>query len=94
MHQKLKELNDFTVSGIDISPVKHVRLSFDNSLERLEKIVDYAQTKQVSLTVARYLKEEKFPVKPSIRICINVDLTEEEIDLVVNTLKGAAANEA
>jgi len=94
MHQKLKELNDFTVSGIDISPVKHVRLSFDNSLERLEKIVDYAQTKQVSLTVARYLKEEKFAVKPSIRICVNVDLTEEEIDLVVNTLKGAAENEA
>ncbi len=94
MHQKLKELNDFTVSGIDISPVKHVRLSFDNSLERLEKIVDYAQTKQVSLTVARYLKEEKFAVKPSIRICVNVDLTEEEIDLVVNTLKSAAANEA
>ncbi len=92
MHQKLKDLTDFTVGGVDISPVKHVRLSVDNSLERLEKIVDYAQTKQVSLTVARYLKDEKFPAKPSIRISVNVDLTEEEIDLVVNTLKRAATH--
>ncbi len=39
--------------------------------------------------MARYLKEEKFPPKPSIRICLNVDLTEAEIDLVVNTLQSA-----
>lgn len=41
VHQKLKALNNYTVAGLDISPVKHVRLSFDNSLEKLEKIVDY-----------------------------------------------------
>lgn len=90
MHQKLKTLNDFTVSGIDISPVKHLRHSFDNTTEKLEKIVDYAQTKLVTLTVARYLKEEKFAIKPSIRICVNVDLSEEEIDLVISTLKDSA----
>ena len=43
----------------------------------------------MSLTVARYLKEEKFPVKPSIRIAVNVDLNENEIDLVVNVLEQA-----
>lgn len=48
-----------------------------------------AQTKAVTLTVARYLKEEKFPTKPSIRICVNVDLSEQEIDLIVDTLKEA-----
>jgi len=37
----LKSLNNYTVSGIDISPVKHLRLSFDNTLEKLEKIVDF-----------------------------------------------------
>ena len=26
---------------IDISPVKHLRLTFDNTLDKLEKIVDY-----------------------------------------------------
>ena len=37
----MKSLNNYTVSGIDISPVKHLRLSFDNTLEKLEKIVDF-----------------------------------------------------
>lgn len=43
VHQKLKALNNYTVTGIDISPVKHLRLSFENSLENLEKIVDYVR---------------------------------------------------
>ena len=87
LHQKLKALNNYTVSGIDISPVKHVRLSFDNTLEKLEKIVDYAQSKNVSLTVARYLKEEKFSPKPSIRISVNYDLNDSEIEQVVSVLE-------
>lgn len=89
VHQKLKALNNYTVSGIDISPVKHVRLCFENSLDRLEKIVDYAQSKAVSLTVARYLKEEKFSPKPSIRISVNYDLSEKEIQQIVDTLEQA-----
>jgi len=88
-HQKLKTINNLSVTGVDISPVKHLRLSFDNSLEKLEKIVEYAQTKAVALTVARYLKEEKFQMKPSIRLCVNVDLIENEIDLVIDTLQDA-----
>ena len=43
----------------------------------------------MSLTVSRYLKEEKFTPKPSIRISVNVDLTEDEMDFVVNTLEQA-----
>ncbi len=43
-HQKLKSLNNYSVSGLDISPVKHLRLTFDNSLEKLEKIVDYVNS--------------------------------------------------
>ena len=41
VHQKLKTLNNYTVTGVNISPVKHLRLSFDNTLEKLEKIVEY-----------------------------------------------------
>lgn len=39
--------------------------------------------------MARYLKEEKFLPKPSIRISVNVDLTEAEMDLVCKTLQDA-----
>ncbi len=34
-------LSDFTVTGLDFSPIKHLRLIVDNNLERLEKIVKY-----------------------------------------------------
>lgn len=44
LHQKLKSLNNYSVSGIDISPVKHLRLTFDNSLDKLEKIVDFVSS--------------------------------------------------
>jgi serine palmitoyltransferase len=41
VHQRLKVINNYTVAGLEISPVKHLRLSFDNTLEKLEKIVDF-----------------------------------------------------
>ncbi len=40
-HQKLKSLNNYTIGGIDISPIKHIYLNCDNNLDKLEKIVDY-----------------------------------------------------
>ena len=43
----------------------------------------------MALTVARYLKEEKFSPKPSIRISVNVTLDDAEVDLLVNTLEQA-----
>ena len=48
-----------------------------------------AQEKAVSLTVARYLKEEKFSPKPSIRISVNIELTEAEIDNIASVLEQA-----
>jgi serine palmitoyltransferase len=41
VHEKLKTLNGYSVTGLDISPIKHLRLSFDNTLDNLEKIVDF-----------------------------------------------------
>jgi serine palmitoyltransferase len=49
VHQRLKSINNYTVTGLEISPIKHVRLSFDNTLEKLEKIVDYVKTKFYTL---------------------------------------------
>jgi hypothetical protein len=39
--------------------------------------------------VARYLKEEKFNPKPSIRISVNIDLNDEEIERLGNVLEQA-----
>ena len=55
-------------------------------MERLEKIVNFAQSKSVSLTVARYLKDELHPPQASIRITVNLDLTKVEIDKVFDVL--------
>lgn len=48
VHQRLATLNNYTLAGIDISPVKHLRLSFDNTLEKLEKIVDYVKKELIN----------------------------------------------
>jgi len=89
VHEALSSLSDYTVDGVDISAVKHLRLIADNTEERLAKVVDYAQSKNISLTVARYLKEEILPMKPSIRITVNVSLTKDEIDLLQTVLEEA-----
>ena len=39
--------------------------------------------------MARYLKEERLAIKPSIRIAVNVDLTDAEIDTLVDVLDQA-----
>ncbi len=112
---KFFRLSDFTVAGDDVSPIKHVRLIAENTIENLEKIVNYVgwffwnfskykvifdffsffsyspkvQTKNVSITVARYLKDEVFQLAPSIRIIVNVDLTTDEIELLSSILEDA-----
>ena len=48
-----------------------------------------AQSKALALTVARYLKEERFSPKPSIRISVNIELTESEMDFIVSVLEQA-----
>lgn len=57
-------------------------------LQQLNKYLK-AQSKGLSLTVARYLKEEKFSPKPSIRVSVNVTLDDAEIELLANTLEQA-----
>jgi serine palmitoyltransferase len=51
VHQRLKALNNYTVTGLDISPVKHLRLSFDNTLEKLEKIVDFVSVGPIRIRI-------------------------------------------
>lgn len=60
-HQKLRSLNDYTVTGLDFSPVKHVRLAHDNTLEKLERIVDYVSSLFLSRSNAPSYAFKKFP---------------------------------
>lgn len=86
VHEKLSRIPGIQVNGDPIAPIKHVRLeelNDDRSLneQTLEKIVDKARELGVAITVARYLEcEEHIVPKPSIRLSVNSNLTDEEID--------------
>ena len=55
-------------------------------------IINQAQSKAVSLTVARYLKDEIHNPEPSIRISVNVDLSKAEIERVFNILNDSISS--
>ncbi|XP_069127526.1 serine palmitoyltransferase 1-like [Argopecten irradians] len=86
VHEKLSRIPGIQVNGDPIAPIKHVRLeelNDDRSLneQTLDKIVDKARELGVAITVARYLEcEEHIVPKPSIRLSVNSNLTDEEID--------------
>uniref|UniRef100_T1J9G1 Serine palmitoyltransferase 1 n=1 Tax=Strigamia maritima TaxID=126957 RepID=T1J9G1_STRMM len=95
IHSKLKELNGLEVTGIPISPIKHLHLatcndSRDVESAKLEKIVHYAWENGVALTMASYLEQDEVHLpRPSIRLTVNALLTEEDITDVVRTLHKA-----
>ncbi|XP_047122470.1 serine palmitoyltransferase 1 isoform X1 [Hydra vulgaris] len=97
--QELQGLHGLKIEGEDFSPVIHLRLIEDSSKrltnnekeEKLEAIVQLCLQKNVSITVARYLKDmELFQPEPSIRICINSKLSEEDIISSATIIKEAA----
>lgn len=59
-------------------------------MQTLQKIADLSRDNKVAVTLARYLEEEehKLPL-PSIRISVNNQLSDEEIDTVFTTLSEA-----
>lgn len=83
------------IEALPLSPVKHIRFrgfcgDFDKETRRLEQVVAFAQENGLALTVARYLdQQEYFRPKPSIRVTINVKLTEQEIDFAVDLIDKA-----
>ncbi|XP_031558363.1 serine palmitoyltransferase 1-like [Actinia tenebrosa] len=96
IHKELKGIKGLVVDGEEVSPIIHLRLAHppqDRQEEEriLKQIVDIAFGQNLALTMARYLdKQEKFPVQPSIRITVNVQLTQEEIHQAANIIKEAA----
>lgn len=96
LHVALSTLPDkVEVSGDDISPVKHLRLteSTGNREEDealLRKIVDKAESNGIAVTVAAYLWEKEVnPPPPSIRVTANKDLTKEEVNMAFKALEKA-----
>jgi len=78
------------ISGEEISPLKHIRLTNAlNTVGRLEEIVQFAQSRDITITVARYLSDEHHLPEPSIRLILNVAMSEEELEFLCTVLQEA-----
>ncbi|XP_005099579.1 serine palmitoyltransferase 1 [Aplysia californica] len=92
LHAKLENISGVNIVGIPISPIKHIQLTEpaedrDLDLQTLQMVVDEAMSSGVALTVARYLEpEEHSLMPPSIRLTVNCELTDTEIDTVIRVL--------
>nr|XP_053630579.1 serine palmitoyltransferase 1-like [Cherax quadricarinatus] len=99
MQEKLANIHDkVTVTGEDISPVKHLKLAESTGNREadegiLRKIVEKAESYSVALTLASYLWDrEANPPPPSIRITVNKDLTTEEIKKACDSIQKAVVD--
>ena len=90
LHKKLVNIKGYSILGDEISPLKHICLANSlNTIGRLEEIVAFAQTRDITLTIARYLKDEHRVPQPSIRLILNVEMTEEELEFLSTVLQEA-----
>ncbi|TNN08675.1 Serine palmitoyltransferase 1 isoform 1 [Schistosoma japonicum] len=88
-HSNGKLTRIWKLYGHPDSPLKHLRLRENNTLNRLEAIVQTAfdwtderklESPPLLLTVARYANNINYPTPPpSIRITLNCDLTNDEL---------------
>ncbi|KAI0225489.1 Serine palmitoyltransferase 1 [Lamellibrachia satsuma] len=92
---KLSKVPGLRVVGDIVSPVLHLQLadSCGNraaDLATLRCIVQMAEEEGVALVVASYLeKDERQLPPPSIRLSVNCDLGEQEMDRVVDVIDNA-----
>jgi serine palmitoyltransferase len=90
LHQKLLDIKGYLIHGEEISPLKHLRLTNSlNTLGRLEQIVEFAQTRDITVTIARYLDDEHCLPDPSIRLILNVEMNDEELEFLCTVLQEA-----
>ncbi|XP_006811317.2 serine palmitoyltransferase 1-like [Saccoglossus kowalevskii] len=94
VHDLLLSLPHLQVVGVPESPVKHIRLIESKSTKEdqiaLESIVSQALDKNVAITCARYLPEEKFCPPPSIRITVSTEISDEDYKVAIDVIKEAA----
>ncbi|VDQ16628.1 unnamed protein product, partial [Trichobilharzia regenti] len=95
-HSDKKLTNTWKLYGHPDSPLKHLRLRENNTLLKLEAIVQAAfdwtgecnsEAPPVLLTVARYTYNTNYSnPPPSIRIALNCDLTDDEVHHLFSVL--------
>ncbi|KAJ7386617.1 Serine palmitoyltransferase 1 [Desmophyllum pertusum] len=96
LYGELEGLKGLLREGSEESPILHLRLlepfeTFEEDEEKLKQVVAEAMRDGVALTIARYLKnEEKFLPPPSIRVTLNIQLSNEEIKHGAQVIKQAA----
>jgi len=90
LHKRLLNIKGYLIIADEISPLKHLCLTNSlNTIERLEEIVSFAQTRDIILTIARYLNDEHHLPQPSIRLILNVEMTDEELEFLCTVLQEA-----
>lgn len=90
-HSRISEHADviFTTSFVE-SPVQHLYLTKELDRETEDRFLTMISEKcfenNLAVIKAAYLQAEVQVPRPSLRICMCVDLTDEEIDFAVTTL--------
>eukprot|EP01133_Synstelium_polycarpum_P015374 gene15374-18236_t len=91
LYTALSDVSGVQVSSSPLSPILHLRLqskdSRDEIEDTLESIVTQALERGLLLTRAKYVETEKFLPEPSIRICVNSALTEQDMSSIITTIK-------
>ncbi|KAJ1362106.1 Serine palmitoyltransferase 1 [Parelaphostrongylus tenuis] len=85
VHHRLKtafEGTNFIISGVELSPMKHIMYSGEEPEKKLDQLIDKLfDEAAIMITRARYLEyEEMFPVRPSARLMVQSEMTEHEIE--------------
>ncbi|XP_063413953.1 serine palmitoyltransferase 1-like [Mytilus trossulus] len=95
MYDGLSMISGVEVMGDPLAPIKHVRLAeiSDNrelDMQTLQRIADHAMENGIAIVLARHLEKEEHKLPPpSIRIAVNCQLTENEINRVVDVFTNA-----
>uniref|UniRef100_A0A069DUP1 Serine palmitoyltransferase 1 n=1 Tax=Panstrongylus megistus TaxID=65343 RepID=A0A069DUP1_9HEMI len=93
VHTSLKNNNvimdNFNISGHELSPVKHLVPKFESSDRFMEHFVNYCQENGLTVCKATYLPEDRPPCLPSIRLAICRSLTSSDVKQAVDTFESA-----
>uniref|UniRef100_UPI00358E7F33 serine palmitoyltransferase 1 isoform X1 n=1 Tax=Myxine glutinosa TaxID=7769 RepID=UPI00358E7F33 len=98
LYDSVQGIPGLTVGGNPVSPVLHIRLaepsqSRERDMATLEAIIESCAQEGVAVTLARCIeKDEVFPPPPSIRLAVNVELTQGEIHRAAAVLRSAASH--
>ncbi|XP_041986689.1 serine palmitoyltransferase 1 [Aricia agestis] len=94
VHRAISNLTNFTFSGDEMSPIKHLYLKDSTSYEakqaKLRSIAKYCMDKGIAVAVATYLKDAEIQCpEPSIRLAVRRMLTDDDISKICTLLDEA-----